>query len=219
MLSNEQKIILKIIFDSKIKDIATWGGGTALSEIYLHHRRSEDIDIILSDLPSEIELTILTNQIKEKLKARAKKSVIKMNRFQYVFELDGDNEPKLEFVYYPFPKLAKPKEIDGGIKIESFLDIAVSKTLSAYQRDEVKDVFDLFIILKERKSTLKKLVEGVKKKFEEEIDPAMLLARMTKNLKNYESLKPLLIGKKYSKNEIANFLQSEFNKFLKSKKL
>lgn len=218
MTSQEQKIILETTFDSKIKNIAAWGGGTALSEIYLHHRRSEDIDIILSNLPSEIELTILTNQIKEKLKARAKKSVVKMNRFQYVFELDGDNEQKLEFVYYPFLKLGKIKKIDG-IKAESLLDIAVAKILTAYQRNEVKDVFDLFIILKERKFTFKKLIEGVKKKFEEEIDPAALLARMTKNLKNYESLRPLLIGKKYSKNEITNFLQSEFNKFLKDKKL
>ncbi len=217
MLSKKQKKILEIIFDSKIKNIATWGGGTALSEIYLHHRRSEDVDIILIDLPPEIELTILTNEIKDKLKARAKKSVAKINRFQYVFELDGDNEKKLEFVYYPFPKLAKPKKI-GNIKVESLLDIAVSKTLSAYQRNEVKDVFDLFIILKEKRFTLKKLIEGVKGKFEEEIDPAMLLARMTKNLKNFESLKPLLIQKKYSQKQMTEFFQAEFNKFFENKK-
>ncbi|MBU2595451.1 nucleotidyl transferase AbiEii/AbiGii toxin family protein [Patescibacteria group bacterium] len=217
MLSKEQEIILETVFSSKIKDVAAWGGGTALSEIYLHHRRSEDVDIILIDLPPEIELTILTNEIKDKLKARAKKSVAKMNRFQYVFELDDGNEQKLEFVYYPFPKLAKVKKIDK-IKVESLLDIAVAKTLSAYQRSEVKDVYDLFIILNEKKFTLKKLIDGVKKKFEEEIDPAMLLAKMTKNLDNYENLKPLLLKKDYLKKEIVDLFQSEFNNFFRNKK-
>lgn len=216
MLSKEQEIILKAIFDSKIKNIATWGGGTALSEIYLHHRRSKDIDIILSDLPAEIELTILTNEIKEKLKAKAKKSIIKMNRFQYVFELGDDNEQKLEFVYYPFPKLQKPKEVDK-VKVESLFDIAVAKTLSAYQRNEIKDVYDLFIILRDKYFSFNQLVDGVKNKFEEEIDPAILLARMTKNLDNFENLKPLS-EKKYQKRELADFFQTEFNKFFETKK-
>lgn len=57
MLTKEQKTTLETTFSSGIKDIAVWGGGTALSEIYLHHRRSEDIDIILSDLPTGDILT------------------------------------------------------------------------------------------------------------------------------------------------------------------
>lgn len=217
MLLKKQKIILETVFSSKINKIATWGGGTALSEIYLHHRQSKDIDIILTNLAPEIELTILTNQIKAQLKAKNKKSIVKMNRFQYVFNFDDDKEQKLEFVYYPFPKLGKIKKIDS-IKAESLLDIAVSKTLSAYQRDEVKDVFDLFILFKDKHFTLKKLIAGIKKKFEEEIDPALLLARMTKNLGSYENLKPLTTGKEYSKSEIADFFQTEFNKFFKDKR-
>ena len=63
MLTKEQKTILETIFSSKIAGIASWGGGTALSENYLGHRKSEDIDIILSDLPPTIELTILAEKI------------------------------------------------------------------------------------------------------------------------------------------------------------
>ena len=169
MLSKEQKVILKTIFNSKLRKISAWGGGTALSEIYLHHRKSEDIDIILSDLSQKIELTILTNQIKDKLKTLKKKSLVRMNRFQYVFELANKKEQKLEFIYYPFAKLKTAKKL-GKIKIESLFDIAVSKTLSAYQRQEVKDAFDLFIILKEKHFSLKQLTGGVQRKFEEEIE-------------------------------------------------
>ena len=218
MLSKEQKVILKTIFNSKLRKISAWGGGTALSEIYLHHRKSEDIDIILSDLSQKIELTILTNQIKDKLKTLKKKSLVRMNRFQYVFELANKKEQKLEFIYYPFAKLKTAKKL-GKIKIESLFDIAVSKTLSAYQRQEVKDAFDLFIILKEKHFSLKQLTGGVQRKFEEEIDVPTLLARLTKSLKNFDSLTPLIIGKKYQQKELIDFFQQEFNQFLRQKDL
>jgi len=75
MLKKVPQTILDTIFKSEIKTIAAWGGGTALSEIYLHHRKSDDIDIILSDLPEMPTLTILTNNIKEKIGAKGKKSI------------------------------------------------------------------------------------------------------------------------------------------------
>ncbi|TSC91000.1 MAG: Uncharacterized protein CEN92_342 [Candidatus Berkelbacteria bacterium Licking1014_96] len=218
MLQKKQKIILETIFNSQIKSMAAWGGGTALSEIYLHHRYSEDIDIILSNLPQEIELTILTNQVKEKLGAKRKESLVKMNRFQYIFDFKDEEQQKLEFIYYPFVKLEQAEKM-GKIRIESFLDIAVAKTLSAYQRQEVKDAFDLFIILKNKHFLLGELIDGVKKKFEEEIDPATLLARLTKSLENFDHLKPLIIGKKYKGRELIDFFQEEFNQFLRQKDL
>ncbi len=218
MLKKEQKQILKTVFSSKIKNIATWGGGTALSEIYLHHRKSDDIDIILFDLPPEIELTILTNQIRKNLMAKNKKSIVKMNRFQYVFSFDREKQQKLEFVYYPFKKLEKIKTIDL-VKIESLYDIAVSKTLAAYQRKEIKDTYDLFIILNKKHFTLKKLIDGVEKKFQEKIDVIALLSKLSESLSVYSDLKPYLIEEKISKKTIQDFFQNEFNKILKNQKL
>ncbi len=214
MLTKEQKLTLKEVFKSPIANFATWGGGTALSEVYLHHRKSEDIDIILVDLPPNETLTILSNKISKTVGAKNKTSFTKMNRFQYVFVLENNGQLKLEFVYYPFPKIDNNTEI-LGFKVESLLDIAISKTLSAYQRDEVKDAFDLFVILQDKKFSLEKLVSGVEKKFEEKIDPAILLARLTRNLENFDNLKPLLT-KKYSKKIIIDFFQSLFNGYLKN---
>ncbi|MCX6812466.1 MAG: nucleotidyl transferase AbiEii/AbiGii toxin family protein [Candidatus Berkelbacteria bacterium] len=217
MLTKEQKLVLKEIFKSPIENIAVWGGGTALSEIYLHHRKSEDIDIILFDLPPVDVLTTLSNQIKKSLGAKNKKSFSRMNRFQYVFELSDSDQLKLEFVYYPFPKIGKVMEV-SGFKVESLLDIAISKTLLAYQRSEVKDAFDLFIILQDKKFTFEKLISGVKEKFEEQIDPAILISRLTKSLENFDYLKPLLT-RKYSKKEIADFFQKLFDEYLRKQKL
>lgn len=214
MLTKEQKLALEEVFKSPVADFATWGGGTALSEIYLHHRKSEDIDIILTDLPPSEILTILSNKIFKVIDAKSKTSFTRMNRFQYVYILANGEQLKLEFVYYPFPKIGQNKNI-MGLKVESLTDIAISKTLSAYQRDEVKDAFDLFIILQDKKFKFIKLISGVEEKFEEKIDPAILLARLTRNLENFNDLKPLLI-KKYSKKVIVDFFQSLFNDYLKS---
>jgi len=218
MLKKEQKVALELIFQSNLKKIATWGGGTALSEIYLHHRQSDDIDIIIEDLPPLTELTILSNVIKKTFSANSKKSVTKMNRFQYFFTLPQNRELKLEFVYYPFPKLGKIKKKDK-LQIESLIDISVAKTLSAYQRREIKDTYDLFILLRDKHFTLRTLIRGVEKKFGEHIDGGTLLARLKNNLKDFESLSPLIIGQKYSVQEMANCFQKEFNHYLKEKNL
>jgi len=218
MLKKEQKKILEEIFRSPLAKIASWGGGTALSEIYLRHRKSEDIDIILTDMPETIVLTSLTDEIKNKIKAATKESFINMNRFQYVFNLKNGSQQKLEFVFYPFPKLDRTERI-GKIKIESLLDIAASKILSAYQRKEVKDAYDIFILLKEKKFTLDGLIPGVEKKFGEKIDSATLLAKLNSGLENFEALEPMLIGKKSKKKEVSDFFQREFDSILRKQKL
>lgn len=218
MLTKEQKTTLDVIFNSEIKDIATWGGGTALSEVYLHHRRSEDIDIILSDLPAGEFLTILSNQIANKIGAESKSSNTKMNRFQYVYELPDKKQQKLEFVYYPFPKLGRVKKIDQ-IKVESLFDIAVSKTLTAYQRKEIKDAFDLYTILSNKHFSSGQLIVGVEKKFGEILDIAALMAKISSTLDDYAKLTPLIINKKYSKEEMLKFFQNELEQFLKKNKL
>ena len=216
MLNEAQKIILDIIFNSDLKDIATWGGGTALSEVYLHHRLSEDIDIILSDLPVGEYLTIVTKKIKEKLKSQSVESFSRMNRFQYFFNLELEDQQKLEFVYYPFPKLHEQKKV-GKILIESLLDIATSKILAGYQRQEPKDAYDIYEILRQKKFTLDNLILGVEKKFGEKIDAGTLLVNLAHNAENFEYIKPLVIDKKIIGKDIKDFFQKEFNQYLKRK--
>lgn len=215
MLKKEQEIILETIFASPVKTIASWGGGTALSEIYLHHRRSDDVDIILTDLPETTELSVLAQEIKLKLKAKTVASFANMNRFQYVFEPAAGIQ-KLEFIYYPFKKLGKTK-MAGKIKIESLKDICVSKTLAAYQRREVKDAYDFYEIISNDHFSLDQLVKGVKDKFGEKIDPPTLLAKINVSLNDFNHLKPLLYGKADRK-KILEFFQNEFNLIMSKNK-
>ncbi|TSC93504.1 MAG: Uncharacterized protein CEN89_41 [Candidatus Berkelbacteria bacterium Licking1014_7] len=207
MLTKPQKLALKIIFDSNLAKISAWGGGTALSEVYLHHRRSSDIDIILSQMPPLSDLTLLVKQIKSALRAGKVISYSKMNRFQYVF-ISAKTQLKLEFVFYPFVKLSRIKRW-GNVRVESLFDMAASKTLASYQRHEPKDTVDMYFLLKD-KFPLAKLVKGVEKKFGETIDAAHLLAKLTDNLEKCLAIKPLLY-KKFDKKTVEKFFQQEFN--------
>lgn len=82
-------------------------GGTALAEFYFHHRLSEDIDLF-----SEAEVDI--SAIEPFLEAISTKlgivKVIKQNFLGlYTYKLqfkDGDSL-KVDFNYYPFPKIGK----------------------------------------------------------------------------------------------------------------
>ena len=216
MLSKEQNEILKAVFQSPLREIASWGGGTALSEIYLHHRRSDDIDIILSDLPQAFLITETANEIKKILGADKMSSTARYNRFQYLFTLSKNRTQKLEFVYYPFPKLQKPRQYNSAILVESLLDIATSKMLAAYQRQEPKDAYDLFIILKNKKYPLNKLVASVETKFGEQIDPSLLLAKLTKNAELFSALRPLIYDKNIRSRDLLDLFQKEFNQLLKN---
>lgn len=207
MLTKKQKLALEIVFSSNLAKIATWGGGTALSEVYLKHRRSDDVDIILSQMPPTTELTLLTQKIKSALVAKKVSSFATMNRFQYVFD-SAKKQLKLEFVFYPFIKLGRIKYL-GNLRVESLFDIAVSKTLASYQRQEPKDTIDMYFLLKNTFS-LAELAKGVEKKFGEIIDTAHLLAKLTDSLKKYPAIKPLLY-KKLPKKTIEDFFQQKFN--------
>lgn len=214
MLTKEQNKILKTIFNSELKDFAAWGGGTALAEEYLHHRTSDDIDIILTDLPPTFTLTSVANKVKKALSAKKMKSFVKMNRFQYFYEADDGQNQKLEFVYYPFIKLEKPKR-KGPVVIESLRDIAASKTLAGYQRNEPKDAFDLYVILTRKIFSLSQLITDVEKKFGEEIDAIMLLSHLTKSVEQFDELRPLILEKACQK-DLINLFQKEFNKIQKN---
>lgn len=184
----------------------------------MHHRQSEDIDIILSDLPVGMYLTTIANQIKAGLGADSMENFSRMNRFQYFFNLKQKEQLKLEFVYYPFLRLNKPKK-NGRILIESLRDIAVSKTLASYQRKEPKDAYDLYEVLKRKLYSLNELVVGVEKKFGEKIDTALLLANLTSNSKNFDMIKPLLIDKKITQQVLIDLFQEEFRIFQTKNKL
>ncbi len=123
-------------------------GGTALAEFYFQHRLSEDIDLFSEKEVNTSAVEAFLQQISIKLGV---KKIIKQNYLGlYTYKLeyrDGDNL-KIDFNYYPFPKIEKGVYF-GKLEVSSIYDIAVNKIHTIVMRTKVRDYIDLYFIFKE----------------------------------------------------------------------
>lgn len=150
-----------------------WTGGTVLSEFYLRHRESQDLDFFSEN--EEIHLPSVNKFIGVAgSKLRAKK--ITHRRFlglhTYLLTLPRA-KLKVDFSYYPFPRIDRRKKW-RGLEIDSLEDIAANKiqTLSTNPRE--RDFVDLYFIFKRKGFSLNKLVLLAKAKFDWQLDPIQL---------------------------------------------
>ena len=195
-----------------------WTGGTLLSYLYFFHRFSVDLDFFSDDLFKDDEYLEFINKLKKNIKADKITQTIQHNRKFYFVERGKENV-KLEFVFFPFPAVGKrTKAKEFSVKADSLSDIMVNKTLSTYQRNEVKDVYDLYWYLSDKpKYNIIKLIKLVEKKFGVAIEPVLLLEKINELCNNLSSLKPLLFKSQPDLAiEIRAFFQKIFNDIVKN---
>lgn len=214
-LNENQKILVKLLSVSPLARKFYLTGGTALSTFYLHHRLSIDLDFF-SDKPFFYdELTIFLNTIKEKFNLQEIPVVKIFDRWQ--FTIEGKEPVKLEFVYFNHEKKRlKPLKKNMGILIDSLDDIAANKTLAYFDRNEPKDLFDLYYLINESGFSVSCLLQMVKNKFGIKFSEFSFWSESTKSLKLLSSLKPLIIGKNPEPliEKINNFFLEEGRKSL-----
>ena len=80
---------------------------------------------------------------------------------------------KTEFTYFPFPNIEQPK-VQGGIRIDSLLDIAVNKFFTIYQQPASRHFIDLYSILKQGDITWEQIKKLARNKFDVVIDSLQL---------------------------------------------
>ncbi len=192
LLTPLQLKLLKTIGQSELSQKYIWTGGTALA-YRLNHRRSTDLDFFSTELEAPEIFLSKVKEVQKKLGLKQVSYQEKLNRRLFVLA-NGQEKIKLEFVYFPFSPLVKPKE-DAAlkVKIDSLKDIAVNKVLTAYQRQEPKDVYDLCLLCQQQKFNLPQLIKLVDKKFGVKIDLVALLAKISATSKLLPKLEPLLI--------------------------
>lgn len=188
-----------------------FSGGTALSEYYLHHRKSEDLDFFCLE---EFSPTMITPFIKNA------KSILKYKSFDFqnsynrnIFHLIFPNNKtlKLEFTYFPFGQVEKPKNING-IKVDSLMDIAVNKVFTISQNPRGRDYFDLYFILKNQPEwTMSMLLKMAKIKFDWHVDPLQLGSQLKRV---NELMDDPILSTKVSKSQIAGFIILEANRLI-----
>lgn len=155
-------------------------GGTALSEFYLQHRLSYDIDLFTEK--EEVDQR-LTDAYLKKLSPAL--SVVKIKRsqflglFSYILVFEDKQELKVDFNYYPFPRIQKGTRYKN-LEVDSVYDIAANKLQTIFTKPRSRDYIDLYFIIRKYKYPLGKLILDAKAKFDWDIDKITLASQFIK---------------------------------------
>ncbi len=167
-----KKTLQAIASDSIIQKHFYLTGGTALSEYYLHHRLSEDLDFFSETDVDSLWLSTFTKKIKAVIGASTVDSQKSFNRNLIFFHI-GRSVLKTEFTYFPFTQIEKAKTINI-LHVDSLLDIAVNKFFTIYQQPVSRHFIDLYCILQKSVFRWKELGKLARIKFDVAIDPLQL---------------------------------------------
>lgn len=213
-LTKKQSDFLKYFSSTSSLSINFYlSGGTALSEYYLKHRFSEDLDFFSEN---EFEPNSITPYIK---KAKKKLNFIKFdyqrsfnrNIFQILFS--DKSFLKVEFTYFPFIQIEKPEKING-VLIDSLIDIAVNKVFTIHQSPRGRDFFDLYMIIENKKWEIKDLINYARVKFDTKVDPLQLGTQFLKVKTLLDD--PIIMDSVVTKTKIEDFFLQEASSFKSS---
>ena len=178
VFENQDKILKQL---KPLENEMFLAGGTGLQRFVLPkaYRHSEDLDFFFTSLKTKEEIDIIKNKI---LVLMSKISDVKLENIKWI------KDEKAYRMFYSF------KENDEIIKIEllnftccrlkdfSFINSDIFRTENLYnlllyklkalcdRPDTIKDLFDLYFILRElEKINIKTLIEDINKKFEDAI--------------------------------------------------
>jgi hypothetical protein len=147
ILTPLQRDFLSVFFTRPVSTRFFLTGGTAISEFYLHHRYSEDLDLFTLDSNAldvmENDITGIVQEI-----GCTWSPGVKATDFRPIF-LQRGSEPKLkiDFVRDPGPQFGKCQSF-AQIVVDSELNIAVNKVTAIFGRAAPKDFVDLYFLLK-----------------------------------------------------------------------
>lgn len=218
ILSPFQEKVLKEIGQSKLSSFFIWSGGTALAYHYLEHRKSYDLDFLAKDLVPDDYLLVDVQKIAKNLKIKKIEEQKKFNRYEFWFKKEKENL-KIEFVFYPFPNIKKPKKLKQfNIKIDSIEDILTNKAHAIFERAEPKDVFDFYCILQKKKIDFLLTLKWVKKKFGTEIDPVLLTSKILEGASRLLAIRPQILKEEFFRpNKIKEYFKNKAEEYLKEK--
>lgn len=181
LLSIKQKLFLKYFSQTPPLNTQFYlTGGTALSEYYLQHRYSEDLDFFSEGEFDPKDITLLLGSSKNKFGSPTLEYKSSFNRNIYQLIYSKKQFLKVEFTYFPFEPIEKQKIIKN-IKVDSLIDITVNKFFTIYQNPRGRDYYDLYCILNKEKSlTINKLADLARIKFDTNIDYLQLGTNLVK---------------------------------------
>ena len=194
-------------------------GGTALSDFYLHHRLSFDLDLF-SPLRSKKVNPSIVSEMSERTADALKASGMNVKWLQnhqqcgemIVAKKEQQTRVTLAFDTAPLLKPARKKYMN--VAVASFEDAASSKLCALLERLEHRDILDVYFILKKIKS--EKLIALARKRWNY-IDPyklAQLFSRIEMIMPSLSAFQGFLMQKNLQREQIASFYKKESENIL-----
>lgn len=190
-LTPGQKKVLGLLAKSPLKGKFYWTGGTLLAYHYFKHRKSEDLDFFCAEEFSFTEV----NQFIQDLKKEGGFHDVQYQKIfdRHIFLLKNGEVLKVEFVYYNHhrkPLGAKVRIL--GVLTDSLKDIAANKTLAYFDRNEPKDIFDIYFFITKGGFSPGRLLDLVNEKFGVKLSESLFWSESFKKIKPLFTLRPLL---------------------------
>ncbi len=187
----------------KLKNFSTFylAGGTALA-LQIGHRRSIDFDLFSKE---DISPELLGKV--EKVFRGFNVNVIVNHLEQLSVNING---VKVDFVKYPFPLVLKPVKYQS-LTISGISEICAMKAYALGKRPFLKDYVDLYYVLKEKRMTLKKIIEIARKKYKGEFNTRLFLEQLV-YVEDVADMEIKFIKKKAKKEQIQKFFEKEIKK-------
>ncbi len=212
ILTPKQLDFLELIqSESHITKRFYFTGGTALSEFYLKHRLSEDIDLFTEQ--SEVSQVVIKSFLRRKASTLGVKKIKEsqfLGLYSYKLLYDDGDELKVDFNYYPFPRIEKGVKFKN-LEVDSIHDIAINKIHTLFMKPRTRDYIDIYFILKKEEYPMYKLLMDAKAKFDWDIDPVTLASQCTKVTDIMEQEFPNMLVP-FDRSEMDNFFLSEAKK-------
>lgn len=207
-LSKIQYTVIELLASSPLRSRFYWTGGTLLSEKYLHHRKSYDVDLFTDEPFNYEEIAPLVQEIKKKLRL---KSIEEKNVFdRWEFFIHNHCEVRFEFAHYQFPRL-RPRPQWKGVSVDSLDDLAANKTMALVDRHEPKDAVDVYFLIVKAKFTLKRLLKLAEKKFGLQMDESTFLSETLRGAERAKEIQPMLNGTARQQEKLLLEIQEYFS--------
>ena len=165
ILTTHQSAILEYAaVDPKITAFYYFTGGTALTEFYLQHRLSEDLDFFTESDINPHDFTDFFVRYEKVLSISNTKVVDRRGMYFLHLTFTDSTELKVDFVNFPFPSVETGKKYKKLV-IDSIFDIALNKLYTLSDRARARDYIDLYCILTTQDISFEQVLSRMNEKF------------------------------------------------------
>lgn len=206
ILNQFQQKVLRDFKKSNLGKKFYLSGGTALTEFYLRHRLSEDLDFFTQEELNLDELKKFINTVCKKIPVRKIEFQHGYGLYTFFITSEKEEKHKIDFGQYPFTPIEELKNFNG-ILVESLFDIAVNKAHTIAFRPRLRDFIDLYFIIQQKQDwSFQELLKKSFDKFEMSADALQVGQNLLEVEKQIDM--PIMI-KQVNLNSVKKFFLNE----------